>query len=173
MHPFRPHDPARLLAQLPLLTLVILTLGCRPAPPAETDAEPAPADEAVRAEPRVFFIEPADGATVTSPVHFRFGIEHFEIAPVPAGEVDVVRHGMGHHHLGVDTECLPAGSIVPQANPWIHFGDGRTEIDMQLPPGRHTFALQIGDDEHRTIEGLCSTITVTVEGAEVAEIPGS
>ena len=32
-----------------------------------------------------------------------------------------------------------------------------------MPPGEHTFAVQLGDDEHRTIEGLCSTITVTVE----------
>ena len=31
---------------------------------------------------------------------------------------------------------------------------------MQLEPGTHTFAVQIGDDEHRTLEGLCETIEV-------------
>jgi hypothetical protein len=35
-------------------------------------------------------------------------------------------------------------------------------IDMQLPPGEHTLTLQVGDDQHRAMEGLCETITVTV-----------
>jgi hypothetical protein len=35
-------------------------------------------------------------------------------------------------------------------------------MDMQLTPGKHTLTLQLGDDTHTTIEGLCSTITVTV-----------
>jgi hypothetical protein len=62
----------------------------------------------------------------------------------------------------VDTDCLPAGTEIPKASPWVHFGDGKNEIDMQLPPGTHRLALQIGDDKHMTIEGLCSTITVNV-----------
>ena len=111
---------------------------------------------------RVFFIEPQDGATVKSPVHLRFGIENFEVAPVPQGIVETVRPGIGHHHVGVDTDCLPPGSEIPKAAPWVHFGDGKNEIDMQLPPGSHRLALQIGDDKHMTIEGLCATITVNV-----------
>ena len=38
------------------------------------------------AGPRVFFVEPKDGATVKSPVQLKFGIENFEIAAVPAGD---------------------------------------------------------------------------------------
>jgi hypothetical protein len=34
---------------------------------------------------------------------------------------------------------------------------------MQLPPGQHKLTLQLGDDLHRTSEGLCQTITVNVE----------
>jgi len=52
--------------------------------------------------------------------------------------------------------------VIPKAAPWVHFGDGKNEIDMQLPPGKHTLVLQIGDDKHTTLPGLCSTITVTV-----------
>ena len=36
---------------------------------------------------RVFFIEPKNGATVTSPVHLKFGVQNFEIAAVPPGDV--------------------------------------------------------------------------------------
>ena len=81
---------------------------------------------------------------------------------VPPGDVTSARQGMGHHHVGVDTECLPAGTVIPKANPWVHHGGGQTEMDMQLTPGKHTLTLQLGDDTHTTIEGLCSTITVTV-----------
>jgi hypothetical protein len=34
---------------------------------------------------------------------------------------------------------------------------------MSLEPGEHQFAVQIGDDEHRTLDGLCETITVMLE----------
>jgi hypothetical protein len=110
----------------------------------------------------VFFIEPADGATVKSPVKLRFGVEGVELAAVPAGEVTTARPGMGHHHVGVDTECLPPGTVIPKAAPWVHFGNGSSEIDMQLPKGEHKLALELGDDLHTTIAGLCTTITVNV-----------
>ena len=35
-------------------------------------------------------------------------------------------------------------------------------MDMQLPPGPHKLALEIGDDKHTTQAGLCSTINITV-----------
>ena len=113
--------------------------------------------------PRVFFAEPKDGATVKSPVHLAFGIENFEIAPVPSGTVESVRPNVGHHHVGVDTDCLPPGTEIPRASPWVHFGKGDSMMDMQLPPGPHKLTLEIGDDKHTTIPGLCSTINVTVE----------
>ena len=114
------------------------------------------------AGPRVFFIQPADGASVQSPVRLEFGAENFRIAAVPAGTVTETRPALGHHHVGIDADCLPAGAEIPRAAPWVHFGDGKNVIDMQLPPGQHRLTLQIGDDLHRTIEGLCSTITVNV-----------
>ena len=114
-------------------------------------------------KPRIFFMEPKNGATVKSPVHLEFGIENYTISPVPDGTVTTARPGVGHFHVGVDTGCLkPAQTIVKGTPSWIHFGKGDSEIDMQLTPGKHKLALQLGDDLHNTVKGLCSTITVNV-----------
>jgi hypothetical protein len=153
------------VSRLAPLALVVVAVACgsggTESPPASETAATTPASTPPSG-PRVFFVEPQDGATVTSPVHLRFGIENFEIAAVPTGTVETVRPNMGHHHVGVDTDCLPPGTEIPMAAPWVHFGKGNNEIDMQLPPGPHKLALQIGDDKHTTIAGLCQTITVTV-----------
>jgi hypothetical protein len=120
------------------------------------------ADHTAHAGGKVFFMQPKDGATVKSPVHIVFGSDMFTIAPVPEGEVTTVRANTGHYHLGVDTDCLPAGSVIPKANPWVHFGKGNDNIDMQLTPGPHKLVVQAGDDKHSTMTGLCETINVTV-----------
>jgi hypothetical protein len=155
---------------LPLLAFVLAASACgSPEPPAQPAAEaPAAAPEPAPAAParRVFFVEPQDGATVKSPVKLRFGVEGYELAPVPANPItaEQVRPGMGHHHVGVEMDCLPAGTEIVKGTPsWVHFGTGATEIDMQLEPGTHKLTLQLGDDLHRTVEGFCQTITVNVQ----------
>jgi Domain of unknown function (DUF4399) len=52
--------------------------------------------------------------------------------------------------------------IIPKADPWIHFGDGKNVIEMSLTPGQHRLAVQAGDDMHRTLPGMCEVINVTV-----------
>lgn len=113
------------------------------------------------AGPRVFFVQPEDGAAVPSAFDVTFGAENIQIGAVP-DEVETPREGVVHHHLGVDTDCLPPGARIPQADPWIHFGDGGNQIEMNLEPGEHRLTVQAGDDEHRTIEGLCQTISISV-----------
>jgi len=113
---------------------------------------------------RVFFVEPKNNATVSSPVHLKFGSEGIEISPVPPGELTTTRPGMAHYHIGIDTPCLPAGKNIVKGTPsWVHFGKGESEFDTQLTPGKHKLALQLGDDLHNTIAGACSTITVNVK----------
>src|SRR5476649_3089504 len=116
------------------------------------------------AKVKVFFIEPKNGAIVTSPVHMKFGSEGIEIGAVPAGDVKTARPGIAHYHVGIGTSCLAAGKTIIKGTPsWVHFGDGKSEIDMQLTPGRHKLALQLGDDLHNTLPGACQVITVTVK----------
>lgn len=154
--------PGRLACATGALVLAA-ACGGGSAPAADAPAA-TPAPAAAPARPRVFFVEPATGATVKSPVHFAFGIEGFTIAAVPEGTVEHPREGVGHHHLGVDVDCLPEGTAIPKGTPgWVHFGKGDTTIDMQLTPGPHKFALQTGNDLHQTVSGLCETLTLTVE----------
>jgi hypothetical protein len=147
--------------------VVALSLGlvaCSSSPPAAeapTAAEPA-ADHAEHAGGRVFFVSPKDGETIKNGHRAEFGSEMFTIAAVPAGEVAEVRAGTGHFHLGFDTECLPAGAVIPKADPWQHFGTGINWTELNMTPGQHKLVVQAGDDKHATMTGLCETITVTV-----------
>ena len=150
---------------LTVVSLSLLAAACggseSPSQSAQQSTAPPAASAPAGGGGRVFFVEPKEGATVKSPVKFEFGSDQVTIAAVPA-TVETPRPGMGHHHLGVDTDCLPVGEVIPKASPWIHFGDGKTVIEMQLSPGPHKFALQLGDDQHRTLQGLCQVINVTV-----------
>ena len=152
---------------LPLAVFVVVASACGGSePPAQPAAEPATVSAPEPMKPRVFFVEPANGATLKSPVHLVFGIESYELSPVPEGTIapEAVRAGMGHHHLGIDMDCLPAGTEIVKGTPsWVHFGTGNTMIDTQLTPGPHKLTLQLGDDLHRTVDGLCETINITVE----------
>ncbi len=113
---------------------------------------------------RVFFVTPKNGATIKPLSSVEFGSEGVTVAAVPPGELTpaMVRPQTIHYHLGTDTDCLPAGTAIPKADPWIHFGDGKNVIEMSLAPGSHRIAVQAGDDMHRTIAGLCEVINVTV-----------
>ncbi len=136
-------------------TLVFLTVACG-------DAVPEVEDDG---EPRVFFEQPQDGETLTSPVMVVFGSENIQVGAVP-DEVDQPREEVIHYHLGFNADCLPPGTVIPEADPWIHFGDGGNEIEMPLEPGQYRLTVQAGDDEHRTLEGLCETIEITIEPDE-------
>ena len=150
---------------------LVLAIGLVACGGGEGEAEPmeeAPAASAASMEdrsssmPSVSFVTPMDGATVSSPVAMEFIVSNLNISPVPA-EVEMPREGMGHHHVGIDTECLPVGEAIPKADPWVHFGDGSKVFETLLEAGRHTLTLQIGDDEHMTQDGLCTTISITVQ----------
>ena len=146
-------------------TLVVACKGNTPASSSQSAQSAAPAESHeghAGGATRVFFVQPMNGATVKSPVQFVFGSEGIQISPVPQGEITSARPGMGHYHLGVDTDCLPVGTVIPKADPWIHFGTGSNMIEYPMKPGMHKAVLQAGDDQHKTLTGLCETITINV-----------
>jgi uncharacterized protein DUF4399/uncharacterized protein DUF6130 len=156
------------MKQLALVALLVSVAACSSSTPETSKpAAPAPAPAtppAAASGPRVFFEEPKDGATVKGPlVHLKFNVENFTIGAVPPDPVTTVRPNIGHYHVGYDTDCLPPGTEIVKGTPtWIHFGKGDDQMDMQMTPGQHKLALQIGDDKHVTLPGLCQQITVTV-----------
>lgn len=137
-----------------------------PAEPAMEEPMSEPAADAAPATggaPRVFFVAPIDGATISSDfdLQMEFGIENYEISPVP-DEVETPRPDVGHFHVGVDAACLPVGEIIPQGEGWVHFGDGSNTFALQVEAGSYQLSLQLGDDEHRTLDGLCESINVEI-----------
>ena len=107
---------------------------------------------------RVFFDSPADGATVTSPVKVKFGLEGMKIAPL--GDMT---DKTGHHHLIINGQVIKAGEVVPADEKHLHFGKGQTETEVNLPPGKYTLTLQFGNGAHQSYgAGMSKTITVTV-----------
>jgi Domain of unknown function (DUF4399) len=163
--PLMKSTRVRAVAPFAALTLAVFVSACgggESTPAEEAMPAEAPAAAPASTTPRVFFEEPADGATVKSPVHLRFGMENYMLMAVPEGTPEMAREGMAHHHVGVDTQCLPVGEAIPKADPWVHLGNGSTEMDMQLTPGDHTLTVQAGDDLHKTMANMCTTITVHV-----------
>jgi hypothetical protein len=153
------------MKQLALLALMVFVSACSSGTPdSKPAAAAAPPPTMAASGPRAFFIEPADGAMVKSPVHLKFGAENIMIMAVPPDPVTTVRQGMGHFHVGVDVDCLPEGTEIVKGTPtWVHLGKGDSEMDMQLTPGPHKLSLQIADDKHVALPGAgaCKTINVT------------
>jgi hypothetical protein len=157
----------RVVRTVAAATLTLTVVACsQDAPPAATTPAATPPAAAAPASSagRVFFVTPKSGATIKPLSSVEFGSEGVTVAAVPPGELTpaMVRPQTIHYHLGTDTDCLPAGTAIPKADPWIHFGDGKNVIEMNLAPGAHRIAVQAGDDMHRTIAGLCEVISVTV-----------
>ncbi len=118
-------------------------------------------------EARVFFVSPDDGSQHAEDViSIEFGAENYPISAIPEGfdqETGTPREGVGHYHLGYNTGCLPVGEIIPQGEGWQHFGDGSSTTTLEnAPAGTYELTVQIGDDQHRTQEGLCATISIDV-----------
>jgi hypothetical protein len=113
---------------------------------------------------KVFFVNIKDGDTVKSPFKVEFGISGMTIAK--AGDQTP---GTGHHHLLIDTTISGAAlqEPIPVDAQHKHFGGGQTEATIELPPGKHTLQLVLGDAAHTPHEPpvMSAPITVTVEAS--------
>lgn len=117
-------------------------------------ATPAPKDA------KVYLISPADGARVTGPVTVRFGLSGMGVAPAGVDHANT-----GHHHLIIDADLPPLDKPIPKDDRHRHFGNGQTETTLDLPPGKHTLQLLLGDFNHVPHDPSLKSekITITVE----------
>ena len=159
-----------------IIAFAVALTACGEKPADETTApaqttEAAPAERAATAPvdlPRttstaganVFFITPADEATVTNPISIEFGIAGMDV--VKAGNN---QPNSGHHHLLIDTELPDLGLPIPADEHHVHFGDGSTSTQITLPPGEHKLQMLLGDHLHipHNPPLTSAQITITVE----------
>lgn len=114
----------------------------------------------------VYFISPADGAVVESPLLVQFGLRDMGVT---AAGFDAPNSG--HHHLLVDMDELPDLRLpLPKTEQLLHFGGGQTETMLQLSPGKHTLQLVVGNHMHipHTPPVMSAPITIEVRPGQEA-----
>jgi hypothetical protein len=133
-----------------------------PAPVAEQSA-PAPESSDRTPSPpgaKVMILEPADGATVKTPVTVRFGVEGMVVAPAGSDTPN-----SGHHHLLIDASVVDDGAPIPADGTHIHYGKGQTETQIAMTPGKHTLQDVFADKNHIPHDPpvVSDVVTITVE----------
>lgn len=107
----------------------------------------------------VMLLQPADGATVSSPFKVRFGIKGMTVA-----EAGDILPNSGHHHLLINQAPIAKGESVPFSEQHLHFGKGQTETEVKLAPGVYRLTAQFANGAHQSYGAPMSrTITVTVK----------
>lgn len=88
---------------------------------------------------------PNDGQVLPAgkPIRVWFGLRYMGVAPK-----GVAFKNTGHHHLLIDTDLPSADEAIPNDRNHLHFGAGETETTIELPPGKHTLQLLLGDENH-------------------------
>jgi hypothetical protein len=107
----------------------------------------------------VSFVEPVDGATVSSPVKVKFAVSGMDVKP--AGDMTA---NTGHHHLLINAGAVKAGEVVPADATHIHFGKGQTETEVALPPGQYVLTMQFANGLHQSYGAAMSKeVKITVK----------
>jgi hypothetical protein len=111
------------------------------------------------ADQAVFFVQPKDGATVTSPFKVVFGIKGMAVEP--AGDV---KADSGHHHLLINLDAIRAGDAIPVDATHLHFGKAQTDTEVTLPPGKYKLTMQFANGAHVSYgPAMAATINITVK----------
>jgi hypothetical protein len=111
------------------------------------------------AQQSVSFVEPANGATVSSPFKVKFAVSGMDVKP--AGDMTA---NTGHHHLLVNATPIKAGEVIPADEKHIHFGKGQTETELTLPPGNYTLTMQFANGLHQAYgPAMNKEIKITVK----------
>ena len=92
----------------------------------------------------LYILWPTDGAHIKGAFWCRFGLRNMGVTH--AGDATP---NTGHHHLLIDVdEPLDPNEPIPNDKKHLHFGAGQTEARIDLPPGRHSLQLVLGDADH-------------------------
>lgn len=102
---------------------------------------------------------PNNGEVVKGKFKLWMGLRGMGLAPK-----DVEVPNTGHHHLMVDADLPPLDRPIPNDRNHLHFGAGQSEAEIDLPPGKHTLQLLMGDHDHipHNPPVVSKKITITV-----------
>ncbi len=109
----------------------------------------------------VYIVWPQNGTVISGGKFWlRMGLRNMGVAPK-----GVERQNTGHHHVLIDTDLPPMDKEIPSDRNHLHFGAGETEARIELPPGKHTLQLLLGDHNHVPHDPpvMSKKITVTVK----------
>ena len=107
-----------------------------------------------------YIIWPPDGAVIPGGKFWlRMGLSGAGIAPAGINIPNT-----GHHHLIIDADLPPLDQPIPNDKNHLHFGAGQTEVRIELPPGKHTLQLLLGNADHipQNPPIMSKKITITV-----------
>jgi len=142
---------------IPLMALLLPSLALISGPASAQGSEGLPRT-AAPAGAEVYFLSPADGASVASPVMVRFGLRGMGVAP--AG---IEAPNTGHHHLLINVDEAPADDLpLPATDQVRHFGLGQTETELALEPGVYRLQLVLGDARHVPHDPPVRSATITI-----------
>jgi hypothetical protein len=139
-----------------IITAAMLGAGALALPRAISPAAATPAPK----EALLYFIYPHNGAKIKGAFWCRFGLRGMGVTH--AGDSFP---NSGHHHLLIDAvEPLDLHDAIPADKNHLHFGAGQTEARIELPPGKHTLQLVLGDANHIPFDPpvMSKKITVTI-----------
>ena len=125
--------------------------------PAAAQAQGKPAAK----DALLYFVSPNNGQVIKGTFWARFGLRNMGVTH--AGD-DF--ENAGHHHLLIDVNTpLEPNEPIPQDKNHLHFGAGQTETRIELPPGKHTLQLVLGDAKHYPFKPpvVSKKITITVK----------
>src|SRR5262245_358890 len=138
------------VTRIVLLSVVVLLLT------AAAHAQERPAHK----DAYLYLVWPQDGTVIKGAFWARFGLRNMGVTH--AGD-DF--ENAGHHHLLIDVDApLEPNEPIPQDKNHLHFGAGQTETRIELPPGKHTLQLVLGDAKHYPFSPpvIPKKITITV-----------
>jgi hypothetical protein len=138
------------IARLTMLTVVLMMLPFA----AQAQGKAAPPDVTL------YFVWPQNGTVIKGGFWCRFGLRGMGVTH--AGDD---YKNSGHHHLLIDVnEPLNPNEPIGSDKTHLHFGAGQTEARIELPPGKHTLQLVLGDANHYPFNPpvVSDKITVTI-----------
>ena len=128
-----------------IITTIMIAIGIAPA---------------LGEEPSIKITEPANGATVSSPVKVCFAA-----TGIKAMQADGLMHeGEGHHHVLIDRDLPKPGKPMGKWKSVKHLGDGGNCTEIELEPGEHTLTGLFAYGNHIPYDPpITDKITITVK----------